>query len=102
MAARKRTWTPEIVRSRIRASMLVNRLTKYVRGEIEMQPAQVTAALGLLKKTVPDLSAIEHSGEMSYRTAADLSDALLSDIATGSGEGVAETTDRPSDTDAVH
>ncbi len=27
-----------------------------------MQPSQVTAGLGLLKKVVPDLAAIEHTG----------------------------------------
>lgn len=52
----------ELVRGRIRTAMLLNRLTGFVLGRIEMQPHQVTAALGLLKKTVPDLQAIEHSG----------------------------------------
>lgn len=52
----------ELVRDRIRTAMLLNRLTNFVTGRIEMSPHQVTAALGLLKKTVPDLQAIEHSG----------------------------------------
>lgn len=52
----------EVVRDRIRTAMLLNRLTNFVLGRIEMAPHQVTAALGLLKKTVPDLQAIEHSG----------------------------------------
>jgi hypothetical protein len=52
----------ELVRGRIRTAMLLNRLTGFVLGRIEMTPHQVTAALGLLKKTVPDLQAIEHSG----------------------------------------
>jgi hypothetical protein len=52
----------EVVRDRIRTAMLLNRLTGFVLGRIDMQPHQVTAALGLLKKTVPDLQAIEHSG----------------------------------------
>jgi hypothetical protein len=52
----------ELVRDRIRTAMLLNRLTNFVLGRIEMAPHQVTAALGLLKKTVPDLQAIEHSG----------------------------------------
>lgn len=49
-------------RNRIRAAMLTNRLQNFVMGRIEMSPAQVTSALGLLKKVVPDLQAIEHSG----------------------------------------
>ena len=32
-------------------------------GKVGMTATQVTAALGLLKKALPDLAAIEHSGE---------------------------------------
>lgn len=69
MAARKTIGTktepwPERTRNRIRTSMLLNRLEKFVEGKLELSPAQVTAGLGLLKKTVPDLSSVEHSGEM--------------------------------------
>jgi hypothetical protein len=38
-------------------------LTKFVNGEVEMQPAQVTAALGLLKKSLPDLANVQLSGD---------------------------------------
>jgi hypothetical protein len=62
MAARKRLYHPDEVRAKIKTSQLVNRLNSYVNGEIEMAPHQVTAALGLLKKTMADLSAVTHSG----------------------------------------
>jgi hypothetical protein len=62
MPARKNLVHSELVRNRIRTAMLLNRLTNFVVGRIEMSPHQVTAALGLLKKTVPDLQSIEHSG----------------------------------------
>jgi len=75
MAARKNLSHPDKVRQRIRTSQLVVRLTKHVLGKVEMSPTQVTAALGLLKKTLPDMSAIEHSGEIKQR---DISDAPLS------------------------
>lgn len=63
----------ELVRDRIRSSAIVNRLMAFVNGTqdprtkkpLELSPAQVTAALGLLKKTIPDLQAIEHSGEVA-------------------------------------
>lgn len=71
MAARKRNWTPEKVRQRMRTTMLVRRLTKHVLGKVDMSPSQVTAALGLLKKTLPDLSAVEHSGEIKQRDVSD-------------------------------
>lgn len=68
MAARKTLWTPEIVRQRIKTSQLVNRLVDHVNGKVKMVPSQVTAALGLLRKALPDLSATEHSGEIgSYQ-----------------------------------
>lgn len=59
MAVRKRLYHPDEVRQKIRTSQLVNRLNKFVMGEIELSPHQVTAALGLIKKTMPDLSAID-------------------------------------------
>jgi hypothetical protein len=55
----------ELVRERIRTKAIVNRLTNHVLGRIEMSATQVTAALGLIRKTVPDLQAIEHSGEVA-------------------------------------
>lgn len=57
MPARLRTWTPEVVRQRIQAAQIVNRLNGHVMGTVELSASQVTAALGLLKKCVPDLSA---------------------------------------------
>lgn len=36
-----------------------------------MSQTQVAAALGLLRKTLPDLSAIEHSGEIKNRDVSD-------------------------------
>lgn len=90
MAVRKNLSHPDKVRRRIQTSQLVNRLTSHVLGEVDMKPSQVTAALGLLKKTVPDLSAVEHTGSMTYRVANELSEAELERIAAGSSAGAAE------------
>ena len=43
-------------RQKIQASQLVNRLQQYVHGDVLLEPAQVTAAVALLKKVMPDLS----------------------------------------------
>jgi hypothetical protein len=51
-------------RAKIQTSQLLNRLQAFVNSKVELSPAQVTAALGLLRKTMPDLAAIEHSGEV--------------------------------------
>lgn len=42
--------------------MLINRLERHVEGKVELSPSQVTAALGLLKKTAPDLQNTELTG----------------------------------------
>ena len=52
----------ERTRAKIQASQILNRLIKLCNGEIEMPPHAVTAALGLLRKVMPDLSAQELSG----------------------------------------
>ena len=55
----------EETRAKIQASQLVNRLTAHVLGKVEMSSTQVTAALGLLKKSLPDLASVDVSGEQT-------------------------------------
>lgn len=97
MGARKTKGTKEIgwsdqTRARIQTSMIVNRLTDHIRGEVELSSTQVTAALGLLKKAIPDLAAVQHSGELMVRNPAEVPDNELAHIATSRSEGTAETT----------
>jgi hypothetical protein len=68
MAARKNLMHSELVRGRIRTSALVNFLTKYALGQYKraVDPARVTAALGVLRKALPDLQSIEHLGEVNH------------------------------------
>lgn len=54
-------------RAKIQGSRVTNRLIEYVLGEITLEPAQVTAALGLLKKVLPDLSQSENKTEVIHR-----------------------------------
>jgi hypothetical protein len=68
MAARTRKVRhDENTRAKIKASQLINRLSAHVFGKVDMKPTQVTAALGLLKKTIPDLSsqAVDLNGNLS-------------------------------------
>lgn len=65
MAARKTKSVSEDWRARIKTSMLINRLQDHVEGHVELTKSQVSAALGLLKKTAPDLSAVDHSGDVT-------------------------------------
>ena len=58
-------------REKIQTSQLVNRLNSFglsgvdpkTKKPIEMSREQITVALGLLKKTLPDLSSVELSGD---------------------------------------
>ena len=56
-------------RKKIQNGAIANRLIKFAMGEIEMTSAQVTAALGLMKKVVPDLQSIDmnakHDGKIT-------------------------------------
>lgn len=54
----------ERTRAKIQTSQIINRLQGFVNGEIELSAAQVSAGLGLLRKTIPDLSATELSGKL--------------------------------------
>ena len=90
MAVRKRLFHPEEVRQKIRTSQLVNRLNAFVNGEIELSTAQVTAALGLIRKTMPDLSAMAHSGMIETTKPEELSDDRLAHIAASSGHRAIE------------
>ena len=53
----------EAHRDRIKNSNILNALIEHACGEREMSATQVTAGLGLLKKALPDLQAVQHSGD---------------------------------------
>ncbi len=62
MAAHKRADLNKIIRERIETAKITKRLEKFVNGEVELSPHQVTAALGLLKKTLPDMATLTLEG----------------------------------------
>jgi hypothetical protein len=61
-------------RAKIQNGMMVKRLILYVNGKISLEPAQVTAAVALLKKVLPDLSQSENKTEVIHRYVARLPD----------------------------
>lgn len=65
MAARLRKQHQDEVRAKIQASQLINFLQGHaLRGAGSKNAnTRVRAALGLLAKTVPDLSTVQHTGE---------------------------------------
>lgn len=72
----KRTFSPQHdkkTREKIKTSQLINRLTDFVKVDADqaktmMTTQQVNAALGLLRKTLPDLSAIEMQADVKAKT----------------------------------
>ncbi len=58
MAARNKATHDYKTRQKIQTSQLVNRLSDHVVGKIELSQTQIRAAEILLRKTLPDLSAI--------------------------------------------
>lgn len=66
----------ERTRAKIQTSQIINRLESFVEGKVELSAAQVTAALGLLRKTLPDLQATEISGSVEQRYVARIPDPI--------------------------
>lgn len=84
--------------------MLINRLETFVKGEVELSPPQVTAALGLLKKTLPDLSQSDVNHTVK-RDATDYTREELVEIlrnARDGSAGAAETEGCGPEPDSVH
>jgi hypothetical protein len=64
MAARLKPFHADEVRAKIQTSQLVNRLQSHAFGKIDLEPERVQSIRILLNKTLPDLKAIEHSGQI--------------------------------------
>lgn len=68
MAARKHLSHDDKTRARIQTSQLINRLESCALGDLELSPSKLKSIEILLKKSLPDLSAIQITGEMDHRT----------------------------------
>lgn len=88
-------------RVKIQNSNILNALIEHACGDREMSATQVTAGLGLLKKVLPDLAAVELSGAVNMKRAEEMTDDELAAIAArgravGSGGEASETSLDPS------
>src|SRR5208282_4130162 len=89
------------IRHKIQASQIVNRLEDYVFSKVELQPAQVTAALGLLRKCMADLS--ENKQEVTVRHIESLTEEQTRLMAEEVIEQVRSSSSvRPIEPDPVH
>jgi hypothetical protein len=63
MAARKlRPFHTDEIRAKIQTSQLINRLTDHALGKVELEATQVRSIEVLLRKSIPDLSAVSLTG----------------------------------------
>ncbi len=53
----------EETRLKIKSSQLINALHNHILVKGNLSPSQVNAALGLLRKTIPDLGMLQVSGD---------------------------------------
>lgn len=63
MPARLNPRHSDMVRQKIQASVLIDRMHKHALGEVEMTATQVAAANSLLDRSVAKLSQIQHTGD---------------------------------------
>jgi hypothetical protein len=64
MATRRRLAHNEDVRRKIQSSQLINRLQDHIVNNIDISPTQMKAIEILLRKSLPDLSSVEISGDV--------------------------------------
>lgn len=69
MAAKPSAPYLQKIRERIKSTLLVEALTDHVLGDREMKNSQVTAAVALLRKVIPDMAQVEHTGEIQHKYA---------------------------------
>jgi hypothetical protein len=63
MAARLNRRHQDLVRDKIQANQLINRLESHALGEVDLTQTQIRAIEILLNKTIPNLTAVELSGD---------------------------------------
>lgn len=66
MAKRHNLEHSPLTRARIKTGMLITALTEHIEGKREMTLSQVRAALGLLRKTMPDISTYHVEGTVTH------------------------------------
>jgi hypothetical protein len=77
-------------KDKIRTGHILRRLLKHFDGSLELTASQVNVGLALLKKKLPDLKQMEHTGEVSHKHTEELSRDELLHIAAAGRAGSSE------------
>lgn len=83
-------------RLKIANSNILKCLIEHVTTGREMTQTQVTAGIALLRKVMPDLASVEHSGQIDTRRALDIADDELANIASRGSDRTAEAPENTS------
>lgn len=83
---RKRNFINEKTRAKIQTTQIVKRLTDHMNGEVKMSSTQMRAAEILLRKSLPDLTAVDISGDMQADVTITWGDSHTIQSETPSGE----------------
>ena len=88
MAARKTRLSVEW-RDRIKSGELMSRLESHALGLVDMKPTEIRAAEILLRKALPDLATMQHTGEISVKSVKEMTREELLAIAGSRSERAA-------------
>jgi nitrogen-specific signal transduction histidine kinase len=67
MAARtNKIWHDESTRLKIKVGVIIDRLQRHIRGEIDMPNSAINAAAILLRKALPDIQQVTHTGHVDH------------------------------------
>ena len=90
MAARLNPRNDDEARAKIQTTQLINLLMDHALNGRKVKVSQLRAAETLLRKTLPDLSAVAHSGSIETKDADQYSDAYLASVAAGGSQRAPE------------
>ena len=75
-------------RAKIQTSQLINRLTDHALSDLKLEPTQIRAIEILLKKTLPDLTNVELSGQTEHDVTVTQYHRVIVDPRNPNGESV--------------
>lgn len=90
------------MRMRIKTQHIVRILQEHLFDGRELSQTQLRAAECLLRKTLPDQSAVAHTGSLELTKPEELTDTDLANIASGSSNRVIEASEREEEPSELH
>jgi hypothetical protein len=80
------TRAAEEVRASIEVDKILDRFQKCAEGKLQLAPDEIKCGEILLRKVMPDLKAVEHSGSIGPKSLREMTDAELYALLESEGE----------------